>query len=63
MVTGGWFTCPVCHRRLIRIDRRSTMYRVPVYCRTCKSEWFPAIFNGRELEAGKIFPLTGEKVS
>ena len=49
MVVNGWYTCPRCHKRLIQIKPESILYGTPVYCRTCKKEWFPAIYRGREL--------------
>lgn len=36
----GWITCPVCKRnhRLLRIYDDTTAHRLPIYCRTCRSE-------------------------
>ena len=33
------------------------MYNMPVWCRSCKFEWFPTIFNGQELGDDDPFPL------
>lgn len=63
MVIGGWYTCPDCHRRLIKIGSKSTIYLVPVYCRVCKAQRFPAIWNGREIGSGKPFPPLAGKIS
>lgn len=49
MVVNGWYTCPRCHKRLMRILPETVLYGVPVYCRPCKKEWMPTIFMGREI--------------
>ena len=57
MVTDGWYLCPVCGKRLLKIPPDSIMYNMPVWCRSCKVEWFPIIFNGQELGDDDPFPL------
>lgn len=49
MVVKGWYTCPHCHKRLLKIRPESVLYGTPVYCRSCRREWFPTIFAGREI--------------
>lgn len=60
MVVRSWYTCPVCHRKLQKLQHDSILYNTPVYCRTCKIEWFPSIFDGRELGEDEPFPLKTE---
>lgn len=57
MVRRGWYHCPACNVKLQPIGPESVMYEVPVYCRRCKVEWFPAIWRGRELADNEPFPL------
>ena len=57
MVTDGWYLCPVCGKRILKILPDSIMYNMPVWCRSCKFEWFPTIFNGQELGDDDPFPL------
>ena len=52
MVSGGWYICPRCGKKLIRIPPDAVLYGVPVYCRACKQEWLPTIWQGRELDGG-----------
>lgn len=49
MVIKGWYTCPRCHKRLMKIRPESILYGTPVYCRTCQREWYPTIFAGQEI--------------
>ena len=61
MIVDGWYTCPACRRRLLKVEEDSVMYGMPVYCRKCKVEWFPTIYLGRELgedEPFDCFPST-----
>lgn len=57
MVTDGWYVCPTCGKHLRKVPPDSIMYNMPVWCRSCKVEWFPAIFNGQELGDDDPFPL------
>ena len=57
MVTNGWYLCPVCGKRLLKVPPDSIMYNMPGWGRSCKGEWFPAIFNGQELGDDDPFPL------
>lgn len=59
MIVDGWYTCPVCHRNLQKVEKESVLYGVPVYCRKCKVSWYPTIYLGRELgedEPTDLFP-------
>ena len=49
MTKGGWYTCPICHRNLQKVEPGSILYGVPIYCRKCKVDWYPTIYLGREL--------------
>lgn len=57
MVAQTWYCCPACGSRLLKVMPDSVMSNIPVWCRRCKVEWFPAIFNGVELGADDPFPL------
>ena len=57
MVENGRYTCPVCHRRLIKVLPNSVLCNTPVYCKKCKVEWFPSIYMGKELEDDEPFPI------
>lgn len=61
MVVNGWYTCPTCHRKLQKVPEDAVMYGVPVYCSKCKIEWFPAFFNGREIDDDEPFPVHGSE--
>lgn len=56
MVRDGWYYCPGCGKKLLRVPSDGLMYGMPVYCRSCKVEWFPTIFEGRELGDDEPFP-------
>lgn len=56
MVIDGWYLCPVCFKRINRIPLDSVVYNTPFYCRKCKMEWYPTIFEGRELDIDEPFP-------
>lgn len=51
-VTDGWVTCPVCKRnhRLIRVKPETEAKRLPVYCRTCRSEVILNIERGQSVK-------------
>lgn len=49
MVINGWYTCPKCRKRLLRIKADSTVRNTPVWCSRCKEERFPLIVNGVQL--------------
>lgn len=49
MVIHGWYTCPRCHRKLQKVTKETVIQGAPIYCRKCKKEWFPTIFEGNEL--------------
>ena len=57
MVSNGWYHCPTCGKRLVKVLSDSIMYNMPVWCRGCKVAWFPSIFGGRELGSDEPFPL------
>ena len=57
MVNNGWYHCPSCGRKLQKVPPGAIMYGMPVYCRKCKVEWFPVIFDGRELADDELFPV------
>ena len=52
-VENGWLTCPVCRRnkRLLRIPPDAQAHRVPVYCRSCKTEIIVDIEQGQSYES------------
>lgn len=35
---GGFFCCPYCDNRLLRIDARTDADNLPVYCKKCRRE-------------------------
>lgn len=57
MVTGGWYVCPTCGKRLQKIPSDAILCNVPIWCRPCKIEWYPSIFDGQELGPDDPFPL------
>lgn len=57
MVKGGWYYCPICEKRLIKVPPDSIMCNMPVWCRSCKVEWFPSIYNGLEFGPDDPFPI------
>lgn len=60
MVVRGWYTCPVCRKKLQKVLPTTVLSDAPIYCQKCKAERFPTIFNGRELEDDEPFPLKTE---
>jgi hypothetical protein len=58
MVKDGWYHCPACGKRLLKTPPDSVLYGLPVWCRRCKVDWFPTIFNGWELGEDEPFPLS-----
>lgn len=56
MVENGWYHCPVCGKKLMKIPGNSVMFGVPVYCRFCKVEWYPTIYEGVEIGLDEPFP-------
>ena len=54
-----WYCCPICGKKLVKLETGSIMYGVPVYCRnkTCKVAHYPSIWNGRELGDDESLPL------
>lgn len=59
MEKNSWYCCPICGKKLVKLEPGSIMYGVPVYCRnkTCKVSHYPSIWKGRELEDDEPFPL------
>lgn len=59
MVKDGWYICPICGKKLQKIEGESVMYGVPIWCRNkgCKMAFYPTIWNGRELDDDEPFPL------
>jgi hypothetical protein len=55
MIADGWYVCPTCGKHIQKIPSDSIVYGVPFYCRRCKAEWYPAIFNG--VECGDDYPF------
>lgn len=51
-VVDGWVSCPVCKRnhRLIRVKPETEAKRLPVYCRTCRSEVILNIERGQSVK-------------
>ena len=60
MVLRGWYTFPVCRKKLQKVLPTTVMFDVPVYCRKCRAERFPTIYEGRELDDDEPFPLKTE---
>ena len=56
MIQNGWYHCPACGKKLIKIPADGMMFGIPVYCRPCKVEWFPTIFQGKEFSEDEPFP-------
>ena len=57
MVTGGWYVCPTCGKRIQKIPADAILNNVPMWCRRCKVEWYPSIYDGMELGPDEPFPL------
>lgn len=49
MVINGWYTCPKCRKKLLRVLKTSTVRNTPVWCSKCKAEPFPLIVDGVQL--------------
>lgn len=51
-VENGWITCPVCRRnhRLLRIRDDTQARRLPVFCRTCRTEILLNIERGQSVK-------------
>lgn len=49
MIQDGWYHCPSCDKKLIKVPEDAMMFGIPVYCRPCKVEWYPTIFKGKEI--------------
>lgn len=49
MVINGWYTCPKCRKKLLRVLKTSTVRNTPVWCSKCKAERFPLIVDGVQL--------------
>ncbi len=62
MVKSGWYCCPICGKKLLKLEPESVLYGVPVFCRnkTCKVAHYPTIWEGRELGDDEPFPMTGK---
>ena len=45
MEKNSWYCCPICGKKLVKLEPGSIMYGVPVYCRskTCKVAHYPSI--------------------
>ncbi|MDE7260976.1 MAG: cysteine-rich KTR domain-containing protein [Oscillospiraceae bacterium] len=52
VVKDGWLTCPVCQRNhsLLRILDDTEAHRLPVYCRTCRTEIILDIARGQSVK-------------
>lgn len=38
-VIGGWLICPACKKRkVLRLSEKNRAAKLPVYCKTCKTE-------------------------
>lgn len=59
MVKSGWYCCPICGKKLLKLEPESVLYDVPVFCRnkTCKVAHYPTIWGGRELGDDEPFPI------
>lgn len=52
MVVNGWYICPKCRKKLLRLLKNSTVRNTPVWCSKCKCEHFPLIVDGTLLTDG-----------
>ena len=55
MVTDGWYCCPTCGKKLIKIEPASILYNTPIYCRVCRVSWYPSIYEGKEIDGDTPF--------
>lgn len=55
MVTDSWYCCPMCGKRLQKLEKGSVIYNTPIHCRACKVEWYPTIYLGAELDDDEPF--------
>lgn len=39
VAADGWFTCPGCHKNLLRITRATTAENLPIWCPRCHKEY------------------------
>lgn len=56
MIRNGWYRCPICKRNIQKVTPASIVYETPIYCRSCKLEFYPRIYRGRELHEAEPFP-------
>ena len=51
-VVDGWIACPICKRnhRLLKITGDTEAHRLPVYCRTCRTEIILDIEKGQSVK-------------
>ena len=49
MVRDGWYYCPMCGKRIQKIECDSVIYNTPLHCRPCRTDWYPAICMGEEI--------------
>lgn len=61
MVANGWYVCPICEKRIQKLEESSVIYDTPLFCRRCKVAWYPAIYQGVELGDDEPFPLTSKQ--
>ena len=58
MITNGKYICPACGKAIRPVGAGAIVFGHPFYCRHCRVEWYPNIYNGVELDGDTPFPLT-----
>lgn len=56
MVLNGWYVCPMCGKRIQKVEGGSVIYGTPIHCRPCSVDWYPTIYMGKELDDDTPFP-------
>ena len=56
MIKHGWYVCPFCSTKVQKVDARSNVENLPLYCKKCHLESYPTIFHGKELGDDDPFP-------
>ena len=43
LIRGGWFHCPVCDKKMFRLDKETEVKDFPAWCRRCKKEYLISV--------------------